>query len=556
MFDEETRRRYSELREAWEESVRQRYGELPAFSTHSGLPIKTFYGPEDIDGSSIGDIGVPGAYPFTRSIYPMQYQFQEWMTQQIHGYGLPEDTRKRMDLLVEEGMTGYFGMPVFNLVFDLPSQDGLDPDDPKAYGKVGTCGISFCNAHDLEILTRGFDLHKTNFSLITGDTCVVLLAAYIVAAERQGFHRSKLKGNSMNWLLRGFTCAKETFPPAAGAKIMAKLVKFCTEQMPNWNTTNFNAYLVREAGGNAIHELGFTLCWAIATIDACLAEGLEVDDFAPRFGFQITACMDFMEEIAKLRALRRLWAKILKERYGAKNPKSMQARMHVHTAGLELTAQQPLNNIIRATIQALIGVLAGTNSLNVCCYDEAIGIPTEEAQTLALRTQQIIMHETNLTAVTDPLGGSYFLEAMTDQIERETSRLIEEVDAMGGFVKALEKGYPQAVLAEGAYKKFEQIRKGERIKVGLNKYSSEESPVPFFRPDPYGEKMAVERVRELRARRDNEMVRQRLEAIRRDIRSDGPLVPSVIDAVSADATLGEIWKIFKEEYGWLYLKNL
>jgi len=555
MFDEENKRKSHEARQEWDSKVKQRYNQTLEFKTHSGLPLKPVYGPEDIDDIDIQDIGYPGVYPFTRSDYALQYQFQEWKIQQIHGYGLPEDTRERMDMLVKDGMTGYFGMPVFNLVLDLAAQDGIDPDDPKAFANVGTCGMSFSHVHDFEIITKGIDLHKAQFSLITADTCVVVLAAYIIAAERQGFHRSKLRGNSMNWLLRGFTCGKETFPPAPGAKIMAKLVKFCTEQMPYWNTTNINAYLVREAGGTAIDEVGFALAWAIATIEACIAEGLNVDQFARRFGFQISTSMDFMEEIAKLRALRRLWAKILSKRFGAKDPRSMHARMHVQTSGSALTAQQPHNNIARAAIQALAAVLGGTNGLDVSCYDEAIGIPTEEAHRVAVRTQQIIMHETNLHAVTDPLAGSYCLERLTSQIEEEVMKVIDKIDGMGGFVKALENGYPQKVLAEHAAERFDKIQNGETIKVGVNKFAMEEEPSPVFRPDPKAETEAVERLRKLRASRDNDKVKKRLESIRDDIRSDGPLIPAIMEAVDVDATLGEIWKILKEEYGWIYLKN-
>jgi methylmalonyl-CoA mutase N-terminal domain/subunit len=555
MFDEGVRKKVSELNQQWDKKAAKFRPKELDLKTHSGLPIKTHYGPEDIDHLDQTDIGVPGVYPFTRSIYPMQYQYQEWMTQQIHGYGLPEDTRKRMDLLVKEGMTGYFGMPVFNLVFDLPTQDGLDPDDPKSAGKVGTCGITYSNVHDMETLVEGFDLHKSNFSLITGDTCIPILASYIVAAERLGFDRSKLKGNSMNWLMRAFACAKESFPPKNGVKVMSKLIKFCSEEMPYWNTTNFLIYCIRECGADAVQELGLGMSWAIAAIEGCIDEGLKVDDFAPRFGFQVTTCMDFMEEIAKLRALRRLWAKILKERFNAQNPKSMHARMHVHTAGVELTAQQPLNNIIRATIQGLAGVLGGTNSLNICGYDEAIGIPTEEAQKMALRTQQILMHETNLTSVTDPLAGSYYLEDLTSRLEKEAMKLVTKIEDMGGFVKALEDGYPQSLLAEGNYSRFEKIRTGEKVKIGLNKYAEKEEPHPFFRPDPYGEKVQIERVKNLRANRDNALLKKRLDDVRDDIRADGTVIHAVIEATRAEATIGEIWNIFKEEYGWQFMKN-
>jgi len=556
MFSEETLKKSKDLKQEWEAKVRRKYREMNPTQTLSGLPINPVYTPDDIAHIDFQEIGIPGAYPYTRGIYPLHYQYQPWMMQQIHGYGLPEDTRERMDLLKKGGMEGYFGNLVYNLVLDHPSQCGIDSDDPRAHGLVGVCGMSFSSLRDMEILVEGLDLDKCNMSLITGDTCYYLLPAFIVAAEKQGITREELRGNSMNWPLKGFCMPNPVFPPRSGLKLMVQLIRFCTREMPTWNTTNFISYLAREAGANPVQELAFIMQWAIATIQACVDAGLEVDAFAPRFGFQISLGMHFFEDIAKIRALRRMYSKILKERFGATNPKAFYARMHVHTSGGAYTAQQPLNNIARGAILALAAAMAGTNSMNVCAYDEALGIPTEESHLVALRTQQIVLHETDVTCVGDPLAGSYYLEDLTDKIEKAVNELIDEMDEMGGFVEAVEKGWLQGLIAEESYRVSEEIRKGEQTLVGVNRYQVEEEPKPVFRVESDTEKKAIERLRKLKKGRDQEQVRKKLDQVRAIAREDGEeLIPAIIEAAKVYCTQQEVMDILKEEYGWRHMKN-
>ena len=556
MFSEETLRKSKRLKQEWETKVTGKYREIKASRTLSGFPIQPVYAPDDIAHIEFDEIGIPGAYPYTRGIYPLHYQYQPWMMQQIHGYGLPEDTRERMDLLKEGGMEGYFGNLVYNLVLDHPSQCGIDCDDPRAHGLVGACGMTFSSLQDMEMLVEGLELDKCNMSLITGDTCYYLLPAFLVAAESRGYPRARLRGNSMNWPLKGFCMPNPVFPPRSGLKLMVQLIRFCTKEMPTWNTTNFISYLAREAGANPVQELAFIIQWAVATIQACIDAGLDVDAFAPRFGFQISLGMHFFEDIAKIRALRRMYSKILKERFGATNPKAFYARMHVHTSGGAYTAQQPLNNIARGAILALAAAMAGTNSMNVCAYDEALGIPTEESHLLTLRTQQIVLHETDATCVGDPLGGSYYLEDLTDKIEKAAKELIDKIDRMGGFVTAVERGWLQGLIAEESYRANEEIRKGEQIRVGENRYLVEEEPKPVFRVESDTEEKAVERLQRLKKERDQERVRKNLDQVRAIAREDGEeLIPAIIEAVKAYCTQQEVMDVLKKEYGWRHMKD-
>ncbi len=556
MFDEETLKKSRDLKKEWEAKTTKRYKEVKPNHTLSGLPIQPVYTPEDVAHIDFKEIGIPGAYPYTRGIYPLHYQYQPWMMQQIHGYGLPEDTRERMDLLKQGGMEGYFGNLVYNLVLDHPSQCGIDCDDPRAHGLVGVCGMTFGSLQDMDLLVDGLELDKCNMSLITGDTCYYLLPAFIAAAEKQGYKREGLRGNSMNWPMKGFCMPNPVFPPRSGLKLMVQLIRFCTREMPYWNTTNFISYLAREAGATPVQELAFIMQWAIATIQACVDAGLNVDDFAPRFGFQISLGMHLFEDIAKIRALRRMYSKILKERFGATNPKAFYARMHVHTSGGAYTAQQPLNNIARGAILALAAAMAGTNSMNVCAYDEALGIPTEEAHLLTLRTQQIVLHETDVTCVTDPLAGSYYLEDLTHKMEKAANALVEKMDEMGGFVEAVERGWLQGLIAEEAYRSHERIRKGADPRGAQNKYQVQEEPRPVFRVEADTEKVAVRRMKKLKKERDNHKVKEHLDQIRKIALEDGEeLIPAIIEAVKVFCTQQEVMDVLKETYGWRHMKN-
>jgi len=560
MFSKDTKDRDKDLQKRWLEKYSKFYKDKEfKATTASGIPVKPVYTPSDIGHIDYNEIGVPGEYPYTRGIYPLQYQFQSWVNQMSLGYGLPEQTRERMEMLKEAGMKGYFGAQSYNLPHDLVSKVGLDPDSPEALGLVGRGGVNISTIEDLDRIFHDLPLDKTQIVQNIGSATMVGLAMYIVYAEKRGFTRETLGGNSMNWLYKAPFVDYAMFPPKNAFKLMAEFIKFCSRNMPRWNTTNIAGYFIEEAGGNAIQEAAFTMAAGIAITQECIKAGLHPDEFLPRFGFQFAQGNDFLEEIAKIRAIRKMWAKINKERFGCENPKSMQVRMHIHTSGCSLMAQQPLVNIIRAAFHTLGAVLSGTNALHTSAYDEALGLPTEEAATLALRTQQIVLHETHIPNVSDPLAGSYYLEWLTSKIEEEAGKLIEKIDQMG-YIKAWETGWFKDELTSSAYKWRESMDKGDRTVIGVNKYASDEGQkVPIFRIDPKIEQTAVERVREYRAKRDNASTRDALDKLREvakrvneDWPHGGDLMPSIIEAAKADATLGEMQGVLKEVFGWGY----
>jgi len=560
MFKKDTLDEDTEMQKKWREKYSKLYKDKEfKATTASGIPVKPVYTASDIDHLDYGEIGIPGEYPFTRGIYPLQYQFQPWVNQMSLGYGLPEQTRERMDMLKEAGMKGYFGAQSYNLPHDLVSKAGLDPDSPEAKGLVGRGGVNISTIDDLDRIFHDLPLDKTQIVQNIGSATMVGLAMYIVYAEGRGFSRDKLGGNSMNWLYKAPFVDYAMFPPKSAFKLMAEFIKFCSRNMPRWNTTNIAGYFMEEAGGNAIQEAAFTMATGIAITEACVKAGLHPDDFLPRIGFQFAQGNDFLEEIAKIRAIRKMWAKINKERFGCENPRSMQVRMHIHTSGCSLMAQQPLVNIIRAAFHTLGAVLSGTNALHTSAYDEALGLPTEESATLALRTQQIVLDETHIPNVSDPLAGSYYLEWLTSKIEEEAMKLIEKIDEIG-YTKAWETGWFKNELASSAYKWREDMDKGDRVVVGVNKYvSDEEQKVPVFRIDPKIEQTAVERVREFRARRDSgktgaalDRLKETAKKINDEWPDGGDLMPSIIEAAKADATLGEMQGILKEVFGWGY----
>ena len=560
MFKKDTLDEDTEMQKKWREKYSKLYKDKEfKATTASGIPVKPVYTASDIDHLDYSEIGIPGEYPFTRGIYPLQYQFQPWVNQMSLGYGLPEQTRERMDMLKEAGMKGYFGAQSYNLPHDLVSKAGLDPDSPEAKGLVGRGGVNISTIDDLDRIFHDLPLDKTQIVQNIGSATMVGLAMYIVYAEGRGFSRDKLGGNSMNWLYKAPFVDYAMFPPKSAFKLMAEFIKFCSRNMPRWNTTNIAGYFMEEAGGNAIQEAAFTMATGIAITEACVKAGLHPDDFLPRIGFQFAQGNDFLEEIAKIRAIRKMWAKINKERFGCENPRSMQVRMHIHTSGSSLMAQQPLVNIIRAAFHTLGAVLSGTNALHTSAYDEALGLPTEESATLALRTQQIVLDETHIPNVSDPLAGSYYLEWLTSKIEEEAMKLIEKIDEIG-YTKAWETGWFKNELASSAYKWREDMDKGDRVVVGVNKYvSDEEQKVPVFRIDPKIEQTAVERVREFRARRDSgktgaalDRLKETAKKINDEWPNGGDLMPSIIEAAKADATLGEMQGILKEVFGWGY----
>lgn len=569
MFDPETLEQSKEVEARWKaeyERLLARFaGTAPerasSPTTHSGLPIRSCYFPHDVESIDFTTVGAPGAYPFTRGNLSAQHQLMLWANQPVIGYGLPEHTRARMDLLAEKGMIGYFGQRFYNLVYDLVSHEGLDPDHPAARGRIGQCGMAVYSVDDMARLFEGLDLTKINVVHITYYQVVPALAQYIAYAERRGVAPAELRGNSMNWYHQSAYVGMSAFPPGQGLKLATELVSYCTKHMPRWNTTNFFCYGIEEAGGTAVQEIGLMLAFGCELVSACQSAGLEPDAFLPRFGFQLAQANDFFEEIAKVRAFRRIWAETMHDRFGARDPRSMHVRIHTHTSGASLTAQQPLVNLIRTTIHALGAALAGTQSMEVSSYDEALSIPTEEAATLALRVQQVIAEETNVTAVSDALGGSWYLESLTGQIAEAALALSREVEARGGYIAAQRSGWIRAEVERSADRWRTDVDSGKRRVVGLNCYRVEAEPkVPIFRVEEEVERVAVERIGALRSGRNaaqwkNAMGRFEDAAARfakmevGDLGND-ELMLAAIDAARASATTGEMMGVLKKTLGW------
>lgn len=564
MLDAE-KRLQSEAQARWRadyDRIAARFADQPGAAeertTHSGIPLKPAYFPEDVPER---EPEAPGSYPFTRGNLAAQYQFMTWANQPVIGYGLPEQTRARMDHLSEQGMVGYFGQRFYNLVYDLVSHEGLDPDDPAARGRIGQCGMAVYSVRDMERLFDGLDPTKMNVVHITYYQVIPALAQYIAYAEKLGLTPADLRGNSMNWYHQSAYVGMSAFPPAQGHKLAVELISYCSKHMPRWNTTNFFAYGVEEAGGTAIQEVGLMLAYGIDLVRACMKAGLEPDSFLPRFGFQIAQANDFFEEICKVRAMRRLWATTMHEQFGAQDPRSMHVRIHTHTSGAVLTAQQPLVNLIRATLHTLGAALAGTQAMEVSAYDEALAIPTEEAATLALRTQQVIQEESNITAVSDPLAGSYYVESLTDSIAEEAQKLVDQIEELGGFTAAQETDWIRSEVEQSAARWREDVDSGRRRVVGVNCHTvDEEPPTPVFQVDPEVEEIAVQRIQELRAERDNARFEDAIGRLReaaeefslRDVAElgDDRLMAAAIEAARADASTGEMMGALKGALGW------
>ncbi len=554
-FVEATRKLEAEWRAKFD-AIAQKFGVDPAaytLKTDSGLPLKPAYFPHDVAGQSYGMLSAPGMYPFTRGLYPAQYQFMRWANQPVIGYGLPEDTRKRMDYLQSQGMTGYFGNTFYNLVYDLVSHEGLDPDHPAAEGRVGQCGMAVYSLEDNARLFDGLALDKINVIHISYYEVLPVLAHYLAYARRRGVPWGKLGGNSMSWYYQSAYVGMTCFPPKSGMALATELVDFCTREMPRWNTVNIFGYGMEEAGANAVQEVAFSVAAGIDYARACVASGLAPDQFLARFGFQISQSNDFFEEICKIRALRRLWARKCHD-LGARDPKSMHVRIHTHTSGAVLTAQQPLNNLIRTTLHAFGAALSGVQAMEVSSFDEALAIPTEHAHTMALRIQQIIQEESGITRVADPLGGSYYVESLTNQIEAAAEKIFDEVELHGGYHKCHD--YVRAQIEASAARWRDQVDTKERVLVGMNKYESAEmQDIEVFRVNPESERIAVERVRELRARRDARKWESAMTALdtaaKRCAGSEiGGLMPAMIEASDADATTGELMGALKKHLGW------
>jgi methylmalonyl-CoA mutase, N-terminal domain len=549
---------YEQLLGRFDEETAQR-ARRPA--SHSGIPIRPCYFPQDVVGIDPGAIGAPGAYPFTRGNLPAQHQLMGWAHQPVIGYGLPEHTRERMDMLAAQGMVGYFGRHFYNLVYDLVSHEGLDPDHPASRGRIGQCGMAVYSVEDMARLFGGMDLREINVVHITYYQVLPALAQYIAYGERQGVDQSELRGNSMNWYHQSAYVGMSAFPPDQGLKLAVELISYCSQHMPRWNTTNLFGYGVEEAGGTAVQEIGLMLAFGIELVRAGQEAGIEPDAALPRFGFQIAQANDFFEEIAKIRALRRIWATTMHERFGASKPQSMHVRIHTHTSGAVLTAQQPLVNLIRTAIHALGAVLAGTQAMEVSAYDEALAIPSEEAATLALRVQQVIEEETNVTAVSDPLGGSWYVESLTDAIAQEGLALAEQIEEQGGYVAAQRSGWIRAEVERSAGRWRELVDSGERKLVGLNSHvMPEPEQQELFQVDEQVEVVAIERLNALRASRDSQRFERAMAELddaaaafsRASVADLGgnELLLACIEAARADATTGEVMGVLKSRLGW------
>jgi len=549
MFKDDKLKKVEEEKKRWIEDLSKILCETPErlsrFSTVSDLEIKGLYTPEDIkDIDYSRDIGFPGVYPFTRGVQPSMYRGRIWTMRMFSGLGGPEETNKRFHYLLSHGETG------LSIAFHYPTLMGYDSDSPMSRGEIGKCGVAIDTLKDMEILFEGIPLDKVTTSMTINPPASILLAMYIVVAEKQGVSKKEIGGTIQNDMLKEFI-AQKTFmlPPKPSLRIIVDTVEYCTIEVPRWNTISISGYHIREAGATAVQELAFTLADGIAYVESAMERGLNIDDFAPRLSFFFDSNIDFFEEIAKFRAARRMWSKIMRERFMAKNPRSWMLRFHTQTAGCSLTAQQPYNNVIRTAYEALAAVLGGTNSLHTNSLDETYAIPTEEAATIALRTQQILAEETGVGNTIDPLAGSYFVEALTRQMEDQAWEYIRKIDEMGGMVSAIERGYPQAEIADSAYKYQKQIDSGEKMVVGVNKYATEHTPITIWRMKPEIEERQLRRLREVKQTRNNQKVKEHLHQIRMASKNGGNLMPHLINAAREYASIQEICDVWRDVFG-------
>jgi len=519
---------------------------LPVYNTISDMEVDALYAPDDLRSFSYdGSLGHPGEYPFTRGAYPSMYRGKLWTMRQFAGFGTAEDTNERFKFLLAQGQTG------LSTAFDMPTLMGYDADHPRALGEVGREGVAVSSLADMEALFADIPLDQVTTSMTVNCTASVLLAMYFAMAERRGVSLDKLGGTIQNDMLKEFIAQKEWIsPPLPSVRVIIDMIEFCAHSAPRWHAVSISGYHIREAGSTAAQELAFTLADGIGYVQAAVDRGLEVDSFAPRLSFFFNLHNDFFEEIAKLRAARRMWARIMRERFGATQPRSWLLRTHAQTAGCSLTAQQPLNNIVRVAIQALAGVLGGTQSLHTNSMDETLALPSEQAVLVALRTQQIIAEETGVTNIVDPLGGSYAVEALTDRLEQEAFAYIDRIDELGGIIRAIELGYPQKEIAEASYRYQRALDRGEKIMVGMNKYQlADEPPIEILRISPDVERQQVQRVRARKQARAAVNVRAALAAVKRAAGDGANLMPPIIDAVKQECTVGEIADVFREVFG-------
>jgi methylmalonyl-CoA mutase N-terminal domain/subunit len=538
----------SPLREAIER-YRQTLAARPPgpADTLSGMPVSVLYSPLDHqldERAYLERLGLPGEFPYTRGIYPTMYRGRLWTMRQYAGFGTAEESNRRYRYLLEQGQTG------LSVAFDLPTQMGYDSDDPRVAGEVGKVGVAIDSLEDMEILLDGIPLDRVTVSMTINAPAAILLLMVVAVAERQGVPLERVSGTIQNDILKEYA-ARGTyiFPPRPSMRLITDIFQWCGRHLPSWNTISISGYHMREAGATAAQEIAFTLANGIAYVEAALAAGLEVDQFAPRLSFFFNAHIDLFEEVAKFRAARRMWARIMRERFHAKDPRSAMLRFHTQTAGSSLTAQQVDNNVVRVTLEALAAVLGGTQSLHTNARDEALALPTEASARLALRTQQILALESGVAATVDPLAGSYFVERLTDDLERQALAYLEEIERRGGAVAAIESGYVQKEIQEAAYRYQRQLEQGEKKLVGVNCLVEEEPPPPVQRVDPAIERQQAERLRRLRARRDNTRVAALLDEVRAAARGTDNLLPPILEAVRAYATVGEIAGALVDVFG-------
>ena len=550
MSDKDQMERIKEAKAKYDERVAKVLQKMPErkadFANTSGIPVNRVYTPLDMEGFDyLKQLGLPGQYPYTRAVQPTAYRGRFWTMRQYAGFASADETNERYHFLLKSGQTG------LSVAFDLPTQIGYDSDHPLAQGEVGKVGVCIDSLWDMERLFQGIPLDQVSTSMTINSPCAILMAMYLAVAEKQGVPFDKLRGTVQNDILKEYP-ARGTyiFAPRPSMRLITDIFAYCTKEVPQWNTISISGYHIREAGSTAVQEVAFTLANGIAYVEAAIAAGMKVDEFGPRLSFFFNSHSDFLEEVAKFRAARRLWAKIMKERFNAQDPRSLMLRFHTQTAGCSLTAQQPLNNIMRVAFQAMSAVLGGTQSLHTNSYDEALALPSEVAVQVALRSQQVVAYETNVCDTVDPLAGSYYIEKLTDEVEARAQDYIDQIDRMGGAVAAIEKGFIQKEIGASAYRFQREIEKGERIIVGLNRFQTHEDKLTgLLKVDPEVGAKQVARLQELKNTRDNAAVQQALAELKTAAEGTDNLMPPILKAVKALATLGEICDTLRGVFG-------
>lgn len=538
---------YLKQRKSYDEKTKSVKVKGMKFTTVSGQDINVFYGPDDVENINyLSEIGFPGEYPYTRGIHSNGYRGKIWTMRQFAGFGTPEDTNQRFHYLLKKGQTG------LSVAFDLPTLMGWDADAPLSDGEVGICGVAISSLQDMEILFDKIPLDKVSTSMTINSPAAMIFAFYLAVAQKQGVDFKNLRGTLQNDILKEYIAQKEfIYPPAPSMRIIVDMIEYCKNEVPQWNPVSVSGYHIREAGSTAIQELAYTLADGFAYIEACIERGMDVEEFAPRISFFFNSHLDFFEEIAKFRAARKIYAKRMKERYGAKNPRSWWLRFHTQTAGCTLTAQQPENNIVRTAFQALAGVLGGTQSLHTNSMDETLALPSEKAVKIALRTQQLIAYETGVMNTVDPLGGSYFVEALTDRMEKEANEIFDQIDALGGVVAAIETGYFQKEISDAAYRYQKEVERKEKFIVGVNGFveENEKIEIPILTVSPEVQKQQVKRLAELKQSRNQKTVEESLAAIKSAAVDGKNLMPEFLKAAQNYVTLGEMVGELREVFG-------